>query len=79
LIVTAKFGAGFGPRDWKLKSLSGMDDTGWNFGLLAEHMAWQGQRQNLAAKNITNSDTPGFVPMGHYYHPLVLRRYQNHE
>ena len=56
-----------------------MDDTGWIFGLLAEHMAWQGQRQSLAAKNITNSDTPGFVPMGHYYHPLVLRRYQNHE
>ena len=51
-----------------------MDDTGWIYGLLAEHMAWLGQRQSLVAKNITNSDTPGFVPMGYYYHPLVLDR-----
>jgi hypothetical protein len=52
LIVTANFGAGFGPRDWKRKSLSGMDDTGGIFGLLAKHMAWLGQRQSLVAKRL---------------------------
>jgi flagellar basal body rod protein FlgB len=49
-----------------------MDDTGGIFGLLAKHMAWLGQRQSLAAKNIANSGTSGFVPMGHYCHPLVF-------
>ncbi len=32
------------------------------FSVIAKRMDWLGQRQNVLADNIANSDTPGFVP-----------------
>ena len=31
-------------------------------GVLKEHLAWLGQRQQVLARNIANADTPGYVP-----------------
>src|SRR5512132_2116644 len=32
------------------------------FGVLKEHLAWLGQRQQILARNIANADTPGYAP-----------------
>jgi flagellar basal-body rod protein FlgB len=32
------------------------------FGVLKEHLAWLGERQQILARNIANADTPGYAP-----------------
>ncbi len=50
------------------------------FGVVKKRLAWLTQRQEVLAQNISNADTPGYVPkdLDRFEFKDVLRREANH-